>query len=95
MKEDYDKAIKEITLIETKHPVKTGFGGKFYDLVPVINKSDSFGKWELDPLFGHMKIVLILENKKEFPESWRLSQVFKFKNILILNKLFDFIRLRK
>ena len=82
MKEIYDKAIKEITLMETKYPIKSGFGEKFYDLVPVISKSDSFGKWELDPLFGHMKIVLILENKRVFPESWRLSKVFKFLKFL-------------
>jgi hypothetical protein len=78
MKEMYDEAIKEIALIETKNPVTSGFGEKFYDLVPVISKSDSFDKWELDPLFGHLKIVLILENKQEFPESWRLNQVFRF-----------------
>ena len=75
MKEIYDKAIKEITLMETKYPIKSGFGEKFYDLVPVISKSDSFGKWELDPLFGHLKIVLILDDKREFPENWRLNEV--------------------
>ena len=75
MEEIYDKAIKKIALIQTKENVKCGLSTKFYDLVPVINKSDSFDKWSLDPLFGHLKIVLILEDKREFPDTWRLNEV--------------------
>ena len=75
MEEIYDKAIKLIALIETKDFVRSCFSTKYYDLVPIICKSDSFGKWELDPLFGHLKIVLILDDKREFPENWRLNEV--------------------
>jgi hypothetical protein len=75
MEEINDKAINQIALIKTKDDIKCGFSTKFYDLVPIVNKSDSFDKWSLDPLFGHLKIVLILEDKREFPDSWRLSEV--------------------
>ena len=52
---------------------------KYHDLVPTIVKSDSFGKWSLDPLFGLLKIILIKKDKSEFPLRWRLEEVSYFR----------------
>ena len=54
----------------------------YHELLPVIYKTDIFGKWNIDPLFGHLKIILMMHNKSEFPNKWVLdtvSELFLFQ----------------
>lgn len=44
---------------------------KKFDLIPIEKKFDKFGPWQINPLFSHMKVFLILPKEDKFPNAWR------------------------
>ena len=51
---------------------------KLIDLVPIEKKIDKFGHWELDRLFGHLKLYLVIQNShyeyEDFPSLWKTDK---------------------
>lgn len=46
---------------------------KFYELIPIINRCDSFKPWKEDHLNSQIKIWLTLENEN-FPSIWKTCE---------------------
>lgn len=70
---DHETAIETIVYDKTKEIISTGEGKQYYDLIPVFKKADKFGRWSLDPLFGHLKIYLVMGDKNIFfPTTWNI-----------------------
>ena len=83
MKEKYSQAMKELALKRTSSAISTSDELMLYELVPVERRFDAFGSWEIDKLFGHMKIYLLVTSpsdpKKQaaFPGLWRTTREVK------------------
>jgi hypothetical protein len=53
-----------------------------YDIFPIVNLTDSYGKWNIDVLFDHLKVWLKLKDFKEFSRFWRTEKCVKFSKLL-------------
>ncbi len=74
-KHDYNEALKTILIDKAKHPIIGANNKNYIDLIPVVTKSDKFGKWSLDPLFGILKVFIMLKDKAVFPNKFKLEPV--------------------
>ncbi|RNA19062.1 hypothetical protein BpHYR1_049988, partial [Brachionus plicatilis] len=83
LKDNFIKALKLIALKRTASFMSSNKNEKIFDLVPIERKFDEFGTWELDRLFGHMKIFIILprgdgKDYDCFPLLWRTDAKTQF-----------------
>ena len=88
---DYDHAVKSILLEKNKAGLSVPNGKYYFDLLPVINKSDKFGKWSLDPMFGMLKVFVKTPNETSFPSAFKLNEVilnYFFLDFLIISDYF-------
>jgi len=72
--EKFKNALKIIAQKRTSSFIKSVGAVKKFDLIPIEKKFDKFGPWQINPLFSHMKVFLILPKEEKFPETWRTEK---------------------
>ena len=83
-KEKYLTALLKIAAKHTSSAISTSGEQVSYDLVPIERRFDAFGSWEVDKLFGHMKVHLLHPSPNDpkklqpFPLLWRTTEVSPF-----------------
>ena len=82
-KDDYDKALRLILLEKNKIGFSVPSDKYYFDLIPVVNKSDKFGEWSVDPLFGLLKVYVVSSDKRSFPTIFKLDQVRIFYRLFM------------
>ncbi|CAF0753965.1 unnamed protein product [Brachionus calyciflorus] len=73
------EAVRRLTLKRTKSPVNSGPNSKFYELVPIINRCDSFKPWKEDHLNDQIKIWLKPKDDEFFPVVWKTNEQTKIE----------------
>jgi hypothetical protein len=76
----FNEALKKIAQKRTSSFIKSVGAVKKFDLIPIEKKFDKFGPWQIDPLFSHMKVYVILSNEEKFPNIWRTDSEVSLQN---------------
>lgn len=61
----------------TKSGVNTSSNTKYYELIPVINRTDSFRPWQEDHLNEQIRIWVSRPNSEDFPLTWMINEQVK------------------
>lgn len=79
-KQTYLKAMRMLAIKRTASFISSTGQEKVFDLVPIERKFDEFGSWEIDRLFNHMLIYLVIPKDEKkldyvyFPKLWRTDE---------------------
>ncbi len=73
-----------ITLKRTKRSINSGLNVRFHELIPIINRCDSFKPWQEDHLNDQIKIWLRLKDNEDFPTVWKTDENVKYRTSLLL-----------